>query len=384
MIKILQVAPSIRRSYGGPVYSVISFALAARSAGIHVTIIGPAADAKELAWLTGEVPGIAVQTFPAIGQDAFVVSVPLLAWLRKNRNRFDVIHVHGLLNPISSLAARFCALGRRPFVIHPFGTLSRYTFTHRRTALKKWYFRVLDGPNVKSAAAMHFTTSAERDESLWHGISWGERAHVIPRAWIGLPLGYRTERRRRAAPRVLLMARLHPVKNIEGLLQAWCLVRAAEPDARLIIAGEGKPGYVRRIKDLAATLCRDSGVEFVGFVTAEAKRDLLASADLFVLPSFHENFGVVVLEALAAGLPVVITPEVQLSSFVSELGLGVVVDRSPASLARGLLDAIHDDALHERCMSEAPRLVAEHFAPSVVGKRLLQMYSAAIARTTAE
>ena len=67
-----------------------------------------------------------------------------------------------------------------PVVIGPFGTMSRYTFAHRRTMAKRMYFRAVDAPNLRRAAAIHFTTTAEREEARWHGIDFGDRAHVVP------------------------------------------------------------------------------------------------------------------------------------------------------------------------------------------------------------
>lgn len=380
-MKVLQVAPSLSRVYGGPVYSLVAFARAAQLAGIEATITGPEAPSPEIAWIRSELPDLKLYSFPTIGSDAFIFSAPMLSWLSRSLRSFDVIHVHGLLNPVSSLAAMLARIMHVPYVLHPFGTLSRYTFSHRRTLLKRGYFQAVDGPNLKHAGAVHFTTSTERDEAKWHKLGLGSRAHIVPPPWIGeriSPIGRVVH-----APgsEVLLMARLHPVKDVEVLLEAWPLVRSHMPGARLTIAGDGKPEYVRSLKAHADVVAPDSGVRFAGFVRAGEKRKLLAEADVFVLPSHHENFGVVVLEALAAGIPVILTREVQLCSFVEEHNLGRIVLRNPRDIAQCIVQTLTDSALRSRCSVAAPELVERHFAPITVGALLRTMYVDAIAHT---
>lgn len=381
-MRVLQVAPSLNRIYGGPVYSLVAFARTAQSVGIEATIAGPNSPRTELEWIHSELPGVKVHSFPTAGKDAFIFSPAMLAWLQKNGHRFDVIHVHGLLNPVSSFAARTAMLLGVPYVVHPFGTLSKYTFTHRRSLLKRAYFNLIDEQNIRNAGAVHFTTVTERDEAGWHSLDWGDRAHVVPPPWIGdieIQSSYRPMKMH--GTNVLLMARLHPVKNVEDLLDAWPEVLRQIPSATLTIAGDGKADYVRKLRAFAASLGPESRIRFLGFAREEAKKKLLASADVFVLPSYHENFGVVVLEALAAGIPVVITPEVQLSSFVTDHKLGILVARSPWAIATGIVQILNDIETRRRCRADAPGLVVENFAPGKLGERLKKMYNSAITET---
>jgi glycosyltransferase involved in cell wall biosynthesis len=138
---------------------------------------------------------------------------------------------------------------------------------------------------------------------------------------------------------------------------------------------------MRELRARVARLGIKSSVKFTGFVRAAEKAQLLAAADLFVLPSYHENFGVVVLEALAAGIPVVLTPEVQICSFVLEHALGRVAKRSPDAIAEAIIEALADTDLRIRCRDAAPSLLTEHFAPQKVGIMLRNMYKYAIEQT---
>ena len=228
--------------------------------------------------------------------------------------RAEVVHVHGLLNPISSGAARAAINRGVPVVIGPFGTMSRYTFAHRRTVAKRMYFRAVDAPNLRRAAGLHFTTPAEREEAKWHGIDFGTRAHVVPPPYRGA----RASDHRPAAtasPLVLFLGRLHPVKGVDVLLDAWPAIRATHPGARLTIAGQGTPQYEAELRSRAARLGADAAsVVFPGFVRGADKVAHLAAAQVCVLPSLHENFGISVLDSVAAGVPIIVTPGVQLAA----------------------------------------------------------------------
>ena len=375
-MKILHVAPNISRAYGGPTYSLAAYSNAAVMAGAELSIAAPLPNLKD-EWLANTLPNVEFRTFRSLGRDAFVAAPTLHVWLQRYGASFDVVHVHGLLNPVSSLAARTCIRRGWPLVIRPFGTMSRYTFAHRRGVLKRAYSALLDRPNLRHARAIHFTTDVERNESTWQGIRWNGRAFVIPPPWVsddGVPMRQSREHRRT----ILFLSRLHPVKNLELLLEAWPLVQKCMPESRLLVAGAGNADYVRNLRARAA-----GDVSFLGHVEAEQKRKLLADADLFVLPSLHENFGIAVLEALASGLPVVVTPEVQLSHFVAEHSLGLVSQRSPEALAHAIVSALSGAELNDRCRSQGAALVSEHFSIQAVGEQLLQMYRFAVAHSPA-
>lgn len=374
-MRVLHVAPSVARAYGGPTQSLVGYTLAARDAGAEVAIAAPRPAEADAAWLAAALPGVPLHLFPAAGSGAFVISPALLRFVGRAGAGFDAVHVHGLLNPVSSAAARLCIRNGWATVIRPFGTLSRYTFSHRRGGLKRAWFHLLDGPNVARAGGVHFTTVTECQEAAWHGLTM--RGHVIPPPWIRGPL--HAPHVQGGGNRVLFLSRLHPVKNLERLLAAWALVVRHLPDAQLRVAGSGPARYVEGLHALTTRLGIAASVHFEGFVSGVEKDRLLAEADLFVLPSHHENFGVAVLEALAAGLPVVISPEVQLAGFVREHGLGEVAGSDgPEALAASLVRAMGDARLRTRCRLHGPEIVAHAFSPAEIGRRLLDMYGAAL------
>src|SRR5204862_6665289 len=136
--------------------------------------------------------------------------------------------------------------------------------------------------------ALHFPTATERDGAARLDTTFRERGHVVPPPWVAnLPV----EKAERASGNmVLFLSRLHPVKRVECLLDAWPRVRADHPSARLVIAGDGEERYIRSLMDRTRLNgCCDS-VEFIGFASSGRKARLLSAASVFVLPSRHENF----------------------------------------------------------------------------------------------
>ncbi len=369
-MKILHVAPSIERAYGGPTQSLAGYISASRTFDADVDVAAPLPSKHEVDVLI-DAGARRVETFPGYGRGSTAASPALVRWVGARARSYDVVHVHGLFNFISTFAARSAIRAGSAVVIRPFGTLSRYTFAHRRGALKRPWFENLERPNLNRAAGVHFTTNTERQEAEWNDIGLGERAHVVPPPFIvsaSLPRG--TSNHKVA----LFLGRFHPVKNLDALIDGWPSVVSKHPDAVLQIAGEGSKAYEQTLRGKA----RGSSIEFTGFLSGSEKAAALANATVLVLPSLHENFGVVVVEAIAAGLPVVVSEHVQLRDFVAANDLGIVALDSPDSIAQALSSALGDTELHSRVALNGRRLVELSYNSETIGKRLETMYLSAL------
>lgn len=375
-MKVLHVIPSVARSYGGPTYALRAFAEAGARVGIESEIAAPVSTGEGELGLASDSGPFELRLFPGYGSGPYRVSPRLWSWLQKAGGSYDVIHIDALLNPVSSIAARICLRHGWPFVLRPCGMLSPYTFRHRRRLLKRAYFSAIDAPNIVHAAGLHFTTATEAQAATWHGIPLDGRSYVIPPPWV--PPGNQSalgQASSRDSNNVLFLSRLDAKKNLEGLLKAWALLlRDRHQHLTLTVAGSGDSAYERRLHALAQSLHITDSVRFVGFASGNEKARLLADAAAFVLPSYDENFGVAVLEAIAAGIPVVISPDVQLASFVSEHRLGRVVARDPRELAQALGEVVDDDALRAHCAHHGPDAVRSDFSFERIGPQLRAMY----------
>jgi glycosyltransferase involved in cell wall biosynthesis len=261
----------------------------------------------------------------------------------------DIIHNHGLWllpNRYARLAARDAGI---PLVISPRGMLEPWA--RQRSRLKKWIaWRLFESANMHAAAAFH-ATSAEEARSIR---DCGIRAPiaVIPNgvaASMLSPSGRVPDRSLvpgiGAHRYVVFMSRLHPKKGLEMLLAAWNIVRPEYPDVRLLLAGPDLTGYRPTLERRASELGLDDSVIFAGPLDGEPKSAALTHADLFVLPSFSENFGIVVAEALAHGTPVITTTGTPWNRLVSrECGWWVepTLDALARALRQGLALSDHE------------------------------------------
>jgi glycosyltransferase involved in cell wall biosynthesis len=173
------------------------------------------------------------------------------------------------------------------------------------------------------------------------------------------------------------ISRIDPVKNLESLLDAWPRVSSRFPAARLVVAGDGDRGYVRGLR-LRASIAGREDVEFCGFVDGPAKARLLARADVFALPSRHENFGVSIVEALTAGVAVVTTPEVGVAPFIDRHRLGVVALGEPGAISDAIVALLVDPERRRAIRTRAPGAVAAEFSLAAVGNGLRRMYETVI------
>lgn len=263
-----------------------------------------------------------------------------------------------------------------PYVVVPHGTLARYTFQYRRRTLKRLYYRFVDASTLRRAVAIQFTTRRERDEALRLGI---DTHHAV------IPHPYEPRFDEGTFPeheggpvRILFLARFHPKKNIGVVLEAVDRVRRDVPDIKLVLAGSGPDSLESQVRSQIVRLGLEKVVELPGFVGGEEKRRLLRTSSVFVLPSRQENFGISVVEAMDAGVPVVISRGVGLWPEVADSEAGIVVEpATPQEVAKALLTLLNDESERRRMGRSGRAFVRSTLDPMRIGRRLGRFYRAA-------
>ena len=334
-MRALHVIPSAAPVDGGPNVAVRALAegLAAKGVGVTIATTNAAGDG------TLDVPletpvidgGVVYRFFGRTVPGAWKFSWPLTRWLWSNARRYDVVHVHALFSYATIPGCRAAAHAPVPYVLRPLGTLSEWSLRHRAWK-KRPYYTLLERSHLEGAAAIHVTSQSEAGDVARLG--FGDRARVIP---LGVAVPERKIQRSPASDRplrVLFLSRLHEKKNIPTLLRA--LAAATSSRIQLTIAGDGDANYRAGLSAMVGELGLADRVRFVGHVDGTAKQALLTESDCFVLPSAHENFGLAVAEALAAALPVIVSPGVALAEVVADAGAGVVVEPNDHALATTL------------------------------------------------
>jgi glycosyltransferase involved in cell wall biosynthesis len=375
-IRILHVIPAVAARYGGPSSAVVSMCRALMSHGVETLIASTDADGTtRLDVPTGEVTswqGVPAVFFTKAWSESFKYSPTLSAWLGNHVAEFDLVHIHGVFSHACIAAASACRRASVPYVVRPLGTLASWSLG-QKPLRKRALLSLAAGKMLRAAAGIHYT-SAEEQRSVEAALGLSD-GFVVPLGidsdLLDVPMIPPADRQRN--PYVLALSRMHPKKNLESLIRAFLQMRASHRGWTLVIAGTGDAVYVDALRQLVADLGGADCVRFPGWVEGSRKRDLVAAASLFVLCSKHENFGVAVLEALAASVPVIVSAQVDLSSDVDRAGAGWVTDGSDAALATTLTRALSDAEARES-RGAAARELARRFTWPLVASRLCQQY----------
>lgn len=379
-LRVLHVIPSISSIHGGPTRAMHHILSAMSSTGVTIDLATSDDDGsgRRLSIPATELLIAPTKVFVFRKLLEFYKFAPgFIFWFWRCARDYDVVHVHALFSFLSVAAAVIARFHGVPYVVRPLGTLSTYGVARRRPKLKLLSLSLIEGPILRHAAAVHFTSDAEMREA--EALSVIIRSVVIPlavempsRLHIGKPA---TTASLISHPfEILYLSRLDPKKNVEGLLRGIQLVRAKLPAIRLVIAGDGDPHYVASLKQLADDVHVSDAIEWVGFVEGAAKTALLSYASIYVLTSFSENFGIAVAEALAAGLPCVVTSGVAISADIAEYAAGIVVPPVPEAIAEAIVSLLGDATARQTASRNASRLAAERFSTEAMRTKLFDLY----------
>lgn len=284
--------------------------------------------------------------------------------------RPDVVHINGCWQPQLLFFQRAAQSLRIPVVLSPHGMLEPW-IVKRHYWTRKWpAIQLYQRGLVKRADCLHATADTEKDNLLRLG--WNPHIALIPNAvnLEELPIKDNWSLKRR----IVFMSRLHVKKGIELLLEALSHLKPDLDGYEVIIAGEGEPDYVETLKKAAISFGLSEVVKLVGGVYGAEKVCLLQSADFFVLPTYSENFGIVVAEALACGTPVITThgtPWKELEDFACgwyiQVGLGALETHLQKAISASEED-LKRMGLHGR------KLVENKFTVQAVAQKFLGIY----------
>ncbi|MBE9187369.1 glycosyltransferase, partial [Microcoleus sp. LEGE 07076] len=334
-MRILQIIPSISLVYGGPSQMVLGLSAALASQGVDVTIITTNSNG-DIGQLPLDVPlnqpikqnGYHIIYFRCYPSSRYKFSLSLLQWLNENARQFDLAHIHALFSPVTTLAATIARYHNLPYIIRPCGMLDPADL-QKKKLLKQVYGTLLERPNLAGAAAIHFTSKQEAEISERFGLDC-TGILPVPRDLV-IPLGVTADCYPEILPDseipiVLFMSRIEPKKGLDLLIPALESILAAGIEFHFILAGSNPQDadYETQIKVQIQNSILGKSTTIAGFVSGDAKVALLRKADLFVLPSYYENFGIAVAEAMAAGVAVAISDRVHISEDIQQAEAGWV------------------------------------------------------------
>lgn len=379
-LKILHVVPSYLPAlrYGGPIRSVHGLARAQTVLGHDVVVFTTNVDGPKVSPVpTGvavDIEGVKVWYFPtSIGRRLYR-SPAMAAALYRGNMSFDIVHLHSVFLWPTMMAARWARSKKIPYVLTPRGMLVASLINRKSRWLKLVWIALFERTTIAEAAVVHLTSDVELAE--FNDMKFPvRRIEVIPNA-VEPPatLDISAERHDKANPYILFIGRINWKKGLDRLIPAVTLV----PRVRLYIVGNDEESYKPFLESLAKKCGVADRVQFLGEVDGDEKWSLIRAAALLALTSYNENFGIVVLEAMAAGCPVLVTPEVGLAAEVSATGAGVVVAGEPKDIADAIV-ALLDQPDLRRSMGERGRSVAaSKYSWPAVARRMQLVYELAV------
>lgn len=375
---VLHVTSWLSRAGGGIPPVIWSLTREMQALGIECHVAG-----LQDQWNGKDIPdSIPTTTAAVIGPLAMGYSRELnnqLSNLTQSGTAGTAIHTHGLWMYPGVVARSQARRTGCPLVISPHGMLEPWALQNSR-----WKKRVVslcfENKNLKSADCLHALCSAEAENFRRFGLKnpiavipngIGQDDLRSPTSADGIDEEFPQMKERQ---RILFLSRLHPKKGLENLLQAWRQLAPEFSNWCLIIAGSGDPAYELNLKTFVVDSGLDRNVLFLGAIYGEAKKRVLAAADVFVLPSYSEGFSMAVLEAAAAGLPVLLTSECNFPE-LTKAGAAVEVSPEARAVAAGLRQILELSTAERKAMGQRGfQLVSKSYTWPVIARQMCEVY----------
>jgi len=374
-------APAFR--YGGPPRSVLGLCRALGAAGVEVEVFTTTANGDEpLPAAPGGTAydGVSVRYFPLAWPKRYWRGAGLRSALMKSVVQADLVHIHGVWN-ITGWSGVSCARAAGiPYVISPRGML-RPAAMQRHRAMKSLAYWSIERANLRSAVLLHATSPLEASELTTYGPPVVSIANGVAPAEVSVASVEKLREQLCLQPGdavITFLGRLHPIKRLDLLADAFATVRQSHPNAKLVVAGPDEGGHRAQVEPLFAPVA--DATRWLGAVDAETTWALLTSSRALVQCSDSESFGMSVAEALTAAVPVVVTKRSGWTD-VEKIGCGFSVAHEPVAIADGLLRILDHPAEAASMGARGQAWAGRMFAWDSIGRSMRDAYEAALVRS---
>jgi glycosyltransferase involved in cell wall biosynthesis len=377
-LNILHVIASLAQETGGPAKAVLEMAEAVAKRGHRVTVFstdfGGVPDGLDRL----EAAGVDVRIFPVQAPRLWKRSPQMAAALGHVIPEMDAVHIHSLYLYHDWVAGSLCRRHGVPYIVRPHGSLDPFLYRRhrlRKSVMDMWF----QSGMLRDAAAVHFTTEEEcrlagpyifgaPGRVVANGVNFADYAEAPPKG------SFRADYPILADGRIVLfLGRLNFKKGLDVLIPAFAQAAREADDLRLVLAGpdDGMEGRAR-------AWVREHGIAdktvFTGMLTGTEILEAYADADIFALPSYSENFGIAVVEAMASGVPVLVSDKVNIWREVVKAGAGFAAPPETEAFA-GLIRIAAGAKSDLAAMGEAARQLARRrFDWSEIGGSLEELY----------
>ncbi len=374
-LKVLHVIPALAPCYGGPSKVVLDTCRALRSEGVQAEIATTNANGDTNSPLPLESPSllntVPVHFFERQQPWRYAFSWPMTQWLKKNVANYDLLHIHAVFSYSTTAAAFYARKFGVPYIIYPHGMLAPWPLRKSRIR-KALYLKAMEQKTIEQANAIQFT--AEEEFSMSTAV--GKSRFVLP-CIFDLEENHKERSNGTSGltkTNILFLSRIDPKKGIDTLISALQRLASEGREFVFTLAGSGDAAYEEKVSGMI----RDAGLlgrtVIKGFVTGEEKASTFRQADIFVLPSHQENFGIVVIEAMASGLPVIISNEVNIHGDIAKAKAGLVVSPEPEELYSAILELLEKPQLRTEMGERARRFIELNHSPASTAREMTRVY----------
>ena len=361
-MKGIHIVPSIEDEASGPSYSVVRLCESLLESGHQVILMTLGDSEKKFSF------------HRPYKRVKFLYRLGLSSVMKKDIDKIarndsiDYIHSHGLWMMPNIYAGWIAKKYNIPLIISPRGALSEKAMKTGLILIKNLFWHIFQKKILLSASCFHATSDAEYEDI--RRIGFKQPVIIIPN---GIDFQEKIKKTKQPHKTLLFLGRIHPIKGIENLLYAWSEVHSFFPDWRLKIAGPGERIYVEKIKSLSSTLSLER-VDFLGPLYGKNKWDAYRNSELYILPSFSENFGMTVAESLSVGTPVITTKGTPWRGVIDKKS-GYWVENSKNSLVSCLQEALPDLLKLRKMGLNGQRWMLQAYSWDAVAKEMQAMYA---------
>lgn len=396
---ILHITPSYKPAYiyGGTTVSISRLCEAQASfleslnkkdkkTTNKVTVYTTTANGKEELEIESNKPilvdNVEVWYFKRQTKDHTHFSIGLFKKLFQTAKNFDVIHIHSWWNTVAIFSVLIGILKGVKIIVAPRGMLGEYTLQSQKKSLKSIFHNYM-GKKILQKTYLHLTAQIEREEVSYIK---DNRVFVLPNL-LSLPNNQQNNQKALHQPinqvnfdtfKLVFISRIHHKKGIELLIEAMVQFQNRNPKITLqldLIGNSESIDYENSLKKCISQNKLEDKINWIGWLDGNQKFEFLEKSDLFVLPSFNENFANVVIECLSTGTPVLVSDKVGLADYVKEKDLGWVCrTNNVESLLQTLQLAIDDKIKREKIRQNAPQIIQNDFSSQQLAQKYIEVY----------
>ena len=391
-MKILHIIPSYYPAikFGGPIQSVHLLNKALVLRGIHVDVLttnaGLSKEQKlELNSVWNNIDGVKVKYVKFIGYEHFNFSIQFIFELSRIIKDYDLVHITAIWNFPVLISGIISTLKNKPFIISPRGALYKESFNFRKSKIKKIYFKLFIRRLLNKSDAIHFTSNFDRDR-FFEFTKMRHKYFVVPNGveleklsyqikYSGNSLKYELYKNKKY---ILYLGRLNFIKGLDILIKAFAKILREFNDLYLILAGPDNENYSKKLMNIIISMNLKKKIIFTGLLGYDEKIEILKNALIFVLPSYSENFGNVVVEAMACGTPVITSDKVGINKEVEEANAALIVKTDIDDLINGMNKLIKNEELRKTISANGRKLVEAKYDIEMVADLMIKEYSKVI------